>query len=70
VSGGSEQLAEEAVNNMEKQNMPKRSTVKKCKTGQHLSIESAFAFANAVYDPSDNSSNSSDDQRMTISHVQ
>jgi hypothetical protein len=39
------------VNNMQKQNMPKQSTVKKRKTGQQLSIESAFA--NAVHDPSE-----------------
>jgi hypothetical protein len=54
---GSKEMAEEAVNNMD---MPKRSSVlKKRKTGQQMSIESAFA--NAVCDPSDNSSNSSDD---------
>ena len=54
---GSKEMAEEAVNNMD---MPKRSSVlKKRKTGQQMSIESAFA--NAVCDPSDNASNSSDD---------
>jgi hypothetical protein len=51
VSGGSKEMAEETVNNMQKQNMPKKSTVKKRKTGQQLSFESAFA--NAVHDPSD-----------------
>jgi hypothetical protein len=42
---------EMTVNNMQKQNMPKKFTVKKRKTGQQLSIESAFA--NAVHDPSE-----------------
>jgi hypothetical protein len=51
---------QKTVNNMHKQNMPKRSTVKKRKTGQQpVSIESASA--NAVHLCMTLQTNSSDD---------
>ena len=45
-------MAEETVNNMQKQNMPKRSTVLKS-VKQDNNCQLNLAFANAVHDPSD-----------------
>ena len=47
-----EEMAEETVNNMQKQNMPKRSTVLKS-VKQDNNCQLNLAFANAVHDPSD-----------------
>lgn len=55
LSGESKEMAEKAVHNIEKQNIPKKSTVKKHKRGQQMSIESAFA--NAVRSPLDTAPN-------------
>ena len=60
-----EEMAEETVNNMQKQNMPKRSTMLKS-VKQDNNCQLNLAFANAVHDPSDKFYSDDEDDNFHI----
>ena len=60
-------MAEETVNNMQKQNMRKRSTVLKS-VKQDNNWQLNLAFANAVHDPSDKFYGDDEDDNFPASY--